>query len=93
MSVVVLGMEMPARCGKCDFWNEITFCAVTGANIREFIEKRTRADDCPLRPLPEKHGELIDRDALLSAKWDWCDAEEAIRNATAIVEAEGENDA
>lgn len=48
-----------------------------------------RPDWCPLRPLPETHGPLIDQTALLNAKWDWCDAEEAIRNMPTIVEAEG----
>jgi hypothetical protein len=29
-------------------------------------------------------GDLISRSALLKAKWDWCDAEDAIRDAPAI---------
>jgi len=31
---------------------------------------------------------LIDRVALLKAEWDWCDAEEAIKNAPTIIETE-----
>jgi hypothetical protein len=29
-------------------------------------------------------GDLISRSALLKAKWDWCDAEVAIRNAPGV---------
>lgn len=55
MSIVVLGMDMPEYCGECGFepctkWKN--------------CEPMTRPDDCPLRPLPEKHGRLIDADAL-----------------------------
>lgn len=54
MSVVILGMEIPEHCGECG----IEFCT-------KWInhDARTRPKDCPLRPLPEKHGRLIDADA------------------------------
>lgn len=85
MSVVVLGMDMPEDCDSC-------FVPAWHCNLWLRVDVGSRHEDCPLRSLPEKHGDLIDRDALLSAEWDWRDAEEAIQNATAIVEAEGEND-
>lgn len=92
MSVVVLGMEMPNRCFECPvidtedgFW-----CSATNKSLRkEHGINLTRPKWCPLRPLPEKHGELIDQRVLLHDDWDFCDAEDAIRSAPVIIEAEG----
>lgn len=56
MSVLIKGMEMPEHCGECG----IEFCT-------KWInhDARTRPKDCPLRPLPEKHGRLADIDAMI----------------------------
>lgn len=52
MSVVVLGMEIPKSCESCGIPCELW--------IRHKVGQRY--PDCPLRPLPEKHGRLIDAD-------------------------------
>lgn len=65
MSVLVKGMKMPENCKecmssdlrttiKCTEWTEIS------AGRRE----NERAWSCPLVEIPEKHGRLIDADAL-----------------------------
>ncbi len=64
MSVIVKGMEMPENCGECrlmtDFWCYAKM--VNGQPGPTFMDRRP--DWCPLRPLPEKHGRLVDADAL-----------------------------
>lgn len=55
MSVIVLGMEMPTSCLICDIFP----CFKWDENVHE----EGRAEGCPLIPLPEKHGRLIDADA------------------------------
>ena len=87
MSVIVKGMEMPKTGWGCPL-NSYGICTAKHEILDNCYEELP--DWCPLRPLPEKHGDLIDRNALLSGEWERCDAEEAIRNAAAIVEAEGE---
>ena len=62
MSVVVRGMEMPENCTRCDYigLNLAIGCPViSGTN--------GRATDCPLVALPDKHGDLIDRDEVRNA--------------------------
>lgn len=100
MSVVILGMEMPENCGECrlmvDYW-----CYAKQANGQPgptFMEKRP--DWCPLRPLPEKHGRLIDAEVLehtigkLSLSWEYgqgvSDCWDALIDSPTIVEAEEE---
>ena len=71
MSVIVKGMEMPENCGGCRF---IGSCGVLGNEEWPDIESimfndvigidGKRDKDCPLRPLPEKHGRLGDLDEL-----------------------------
>lgn len=100
MSVIVKGMEEPERCDLCPFFRTYRYSPNIWCNGQNKV--LLRVDDpmevsglevevpnwCPIRPLPDVHGELIDRDFLLSAKWDWCDAEAAIKDAVVIVEAE-----
>lgn len=53
----------------------------------------SRPDWCPLRPLPEKHGRLIDADELVRLLGDWgrTTSNEFVNNMPTIVEAEGED--
>jgi hypothetical protein len=66
-SVIVKGMEMPKNCTRCDYigLNVAIGCPVmSGTN--------GRATDCPLGALPDKHGRLVDADALcedLLGRW------------------------
>ena len=69
MSILIKGMEMPTRCGRCDMripaFDDGLFdhyeCCITAAIIDNLGEKM---EDCPLVPVPP-HGDLIDRQALL----------------------------
>ena len=59
MSIVVKGMEIPKNCTLCD---SIGLNVAIGCPVMTGINGR--ATDCPLVELPEKHGRLIDADAL-----------------------------
>ena len=61
MSVIVKGIEMPEDCFSCRLKEE-GFCNLTDAVANDIYK---RNDDCPLVELPEKHGRLIDADALI----------------------------
>lgn len=70
MSVVVRGMEIPENCWEC-VKTDLNIAISVFGGMCPFCEKiRTDHDmqtgrhpDCPLGALPEKHGDLIDRDA------------------------------
>lgn len=68
MSVIVKGMKMPDSCAVCRFAGrggyhmERVVCMFTGKN--EDAENVDRLSDCPLIALPDKHGRLVDADAL-----------------------------
>lgn len=70
MSVLVKGMKMPENCWECTgsglnigvsvFGGMCPYCE----KIRTDHDMKTgRHPDCPLIALPDKHGDLIDRDA------------------------------
>lgn len=102
MSIIVLGMEMPGSCAKCriKYWiyND-PYCPIikSSLNWNKYSSGEWTGVDkrCPLRPLPEKHGKLIDANALVG-RFEPKQAyfTEAIINklgmAPVIVEAEGE---
>lgn len=80
MSILIKGMEMPTRCGRCDmriptYLDDGMFdhyeCCITAAIIDNLGEKM---EDCPLIPVPE-HGDLIDRDELMKHKGNCYDAD------------------
>ena len=66
MSIIVKGMKMPDSCAVCSFAGkggyhmERVVCMFTGKN--EDAVNVDRLPDCPLIALPDKHGDLIDRD-------------------------------
>ena len=68
MSVIVMGMEMPTSCMLCPVCVEEVdpangeMCMITGMLMPPCT--RERLDNCPLIPLPEKHGRLGDLDEL-----------------------------
>jgi hypothetical protein len=67
MSVIIHGMEMPKSCDECRLFNECWCMALGIENWRKSYNKPPegeRLPDCPLVPLPEGHGRLIDADAL-----------------------------
>ena len=90
MSVILMGMEMPETCIDCQLYDRHYRYGMCKAHWVLFGQEdgwkyETRPNWCPLRPLPNVHGDLIDRDALPS-RVEW----EDIVNAPAIVGAEWE---
>ena len=100
MSVVIPGMDMPKNCEECEFHltEDIAFELIHQCQInRGYIDN---ADihgfphDCPLVELPKKHGRLIDADEICFSMTNGTDqdiAEEAVREAPTVIEAEGED--
>ena len=93
MSIIIQGMEMPESCYECDFayqdqdseHNVEWICAALHRNAQMY----ERREDCPLLPLPEKHGRLIDADALFNGEhnlYSWYEIDEA----PTVIPAEGE---
>ena len=72
VSIIIRGMQMPSECGYCPlcryFYSAgITNCMLMQTPLAEdykTIRFEGRHKDCPLVELPEKHGRLIDADAL-----------------------------
>ena len=66
MSVIVKGMKFPENCLKCDLRG---YDANAGEEYCPFTQivclNIGRQDACPLQELPEKHGRLIDAEALI----------------------------
>ena len=76
MSVLIKDMELPKDCPYCKMAHynasdEFTGCAVVPGkryamhNDAVYAKSTQRPDWCPLIEIPESHGDLIDRDALL----------------------------
>ena len=108
MSVIVKGMEIPKNCYacmtsgfrsaiKCEEWSSIS-AGLFG---------KMRSPSCPLVELPEKHGELIDKDEFLEMLIrpdisfsffsdgmfiDVTDVCATILNTPTVLEAEGSDD-
>ena len=65
--VVIIGMEMPKNCLYCHFISyDNDRCVAIDKDIPIY---GTKPSWCPLVPLPEGHGDLIDRDAFRADNW------------------------
>ena len=81
MAVLIEGMEMPTSCRRCDFSQPDGcgfFCPITTGKPVVDSLTHSRHTRCPLVPVPEQHGRLIDADAMFK---DICDS---INEMTAI---------
>ena len=90
MGVYIKGMKMPKKCLWCPL-QYIGFCQVTKTDVNSDLGRR--ADDCPIVEVPEPHGRLIDVDEICFSMTNGTDqdiAEEAIRESTTVIEADGE---
>ena len=80
MSVLIKGMEIPDHCINCPFMISrdgddcILQSEEANSNFKNWEQMR---DNCPLVKLPEKHGRLIDGDALWDAMSKYNDNEGA----------------
>ena len=97
MSVVVKGMKMPECCRECPFENYYsdTGKTVCMASLRVLaigfgiISFDGRHSSCPIVALPDKHGDLIDRDAFRAdygMNADCADCEKECRGKTRACE-------
>ena len=65
MSVLIKDMQMPEKCPDCNFESECGFCLAKSPDFCGYTDELVRPDWCPLVELPEKHGRLIDAEALI----------------------------
>ena len=67
MGVYIKGMKMPKICFECDLYNdESNFCKAQKEYLPFALFGQDCKDaNCPLVEVPEPHGDLIDRDAVL----------------------------
>lgn len=101
-------MEMPESCYTCKLgrlWDDGSHdCRISkGLWMEDYpYTKDVRHAECPLRPLPEKHGGLIDADKFdvyVETLWrrneitngDWFFFREWMRKRETVVEAEGKS--
>ena len=98
MSVLIKDMEMPKNCMSCPFpsvgvdWY-YCYCPGVDGKAYDFEQSNTVPDDCPLVALPDKHGRLVDADALIEKYWDGNSMEITawdLKDIKAVIEAEGE---
>lgn len=98
MSVLVKGMEMPESCEKCKLDLRTDVCRAFDEWHKEHpysIRTTDRLPDCSLVELPEKHGDLIDKQSLLKELVYIGDRPVStglrfIRESSTVIEAEGE---
>lgn len=95
MSVLVKGMKMPESCYYCGLTDTsfINCLAFEKPIVLEDDCEERRPDWCPLVVLPDKHGRLVDADALEpDADYDdgdyWAYSVAQVCNAPTIVESE-----
>lgn len=69
MGVIVIGMDYPKHCFRCRLKHSgiSDYCTIEDRGFDDEDFDDLERDDwhpdwCPLRPLPEKHGRLIDAD-------------------------------
>ena len=94
MSVVLLGMEMPRECEHCPLADPawIGFCRIEKRFWDPDPGQPLRPGWCPLRPLPEKYGRLIDGDGLEDVFYRFHSQSAGyVQDMETIVEAEGDD--
>ena len=96
MSVLIRGMDMPENCETCAYQTKGA-CFASGVNKGTITIRRMdkeRPDWCPLVELPEKHGDLIDRNKLIENKFkndiSYAAFVNLVKRQVAVVKAEGE---
>ena len=98
MSILIKGMEMPQKCGQCKLYHAehpMHCMAVEGHRTVDAPYGMPRPDWCPLVEIPTPHGDLVDRDYLLSEydrqhKGLAGGARRIMEQAKTVIKAEGE---
>ena len=95
MSECIVRMEMPRNCMECQMRGAWAFCPIGKQPVVGY--KKQRHEHCPIvAVLPEKHGRLVDADALErnmfayaapEMLWDRGDIEHKIGEMPSIVPA------
>ena len=93
-SIIVKGMKMPKSCEKCMIRYGL-YCMASDYKRLSYGAMHRREEWCPLVALPDKHGDLIDRDTLEpDADYDdgefWAYSVVQVCSAQAVIEAEDE---
>ena len=88
----ILVFNTPMSCGKC------RLCYKEGDSYFSYrcivdesqVNFKTLSESCPLKPIPEGHGDLIDRKALIEngLRKGFCDWYDEIKMADAIIESD-----
>ena len=93
MSVLIRGMEMPQKCGKCKLYHvehPMHCMAVEGHRTVGAPYGMSRPDWCPLIEIPTPHGRLIDADRVTAESIKGTGKRSlAIDTAPTVIEAEG----
>lgn len=106
---LIVEMEMPKDCPMCPLAHYNKIDEFTGCEVAPFkryavktdkayAESDCRPDWCPIKGvLPDEHGDLIDRDALLSVKDKYgkdvlCVSKNTIANMPVLIAAERKDD-
>ena len=105
MGVLIKDMEIPESCYECNFhqYHETGeyVCVATPLlypmNLANY--KGGRKDFCPLIGVPTPHGDLVDRDKLMTdlmdsdldhlQRDDWKEVIQIVQDAPTLIEAEG----
>lgn len=94
---IIKGMGMPKTCNECPLNVSIyTYdggdetCALNAWDGYSEQPKTTRHPDCPLFPLPEGHGDLVERKAL-NLFPDYKDVRNRIKQTIKATERDGRN--
>ena len=94
MSVIIHGLNMPRNCLDCKIRGYRLVCPILDRYAMN--NKTDRRSDCPLVPLPEGHGKLIDADELMNRARGCLDEltllslEFLINGSNTIIPAEGD---
>lgn len=93
MSVLIKGMKMPRNCSECPVALSGKYCRIN-KTYTTYIKLPIRPDHCPLVELPEKHGRLVDADALhtlFKNQWHYLQCLNWDENPTAEMKQTGIN--
>jgi len=97
-SVLIKGMKMPKGCLECPFkdigMSTMTQCLLVAGWVEYANDGYGIPDACPLVELPEKHGRLVDADALhtlFENQWHYLQCLNWDENPTAEVKQTGIN--